>query len=497
MAVETKKYLSLDKLTKYDAKIKGYIGTKDAEALQSAKDYADSLAVNYDAAGSAAGALKDAKAYTDTEVAKANAAAAAADAKGAQGVADAAAAQAAADAAQAAADAAQGEVDALEVYVGTIPEGATATDVVGYVIEKTSGIATDAALGELQAKVTQAEKDIDAIEADYLKATDKEELQGAIDVEAERAAGVESGLETRLKAVEDDYLKAVDKTELSNAIALKADKSAFDALKEDVDAFFLDADMTESAKDTLKELQEYIASDESGASQMAASIKKNSDDIDALEERMEAAEDAIDTKAAQSDLEVAVGRIGALETASATHALKSEVESAVDALEAVDAGFETRIAAMEAELGEGEGSVAEQIENAKTAAISEAVAQAEAKDVTRAAAANKYTDDAITALDLDNTYAAKVHGHEMAEVNGLVDALAGKQAVGDYATKTEAQAMADAKDAAIAAAKKAGDDAAAALEAYKTTNDAAVAANKAAIEAFVEISETEINELFA
>lgn len=35
------------------------------QALQVAKDYADSLAVNYDAAGSAAKALVDAKAYAD------------------------------------------------------------------------------------------------------------------------------------------------------------------------------------------------------------------------------------------------------------------------------------------------------------------------------------------------------------------------------------------------------------------------------------------------
>lgn len=33
---------------------------------QNAKDYADGLASNYDAAGSAAGALADAKEYTDT-----------------------------------------------------------------------------------------------------------------------------------------------------------------------------------------------------------------------------------------------------------------------------------------------------------------------------------------------------------------------------------------------------------------------------------------------
>ena len=47
-------------------------------------------------------------------------------------------------------------------------------------------------------------------------------------------------------------------------------------------------------------------------------------------------------------------------------------------------------------------------------------------------------------------------------------ALAGKQDAGDYATKTEAQGYADAKDAAIAAAKKAGDDAQADVNALET-----------------------------
>lgn len=88
-------------------------------------------------------------------------------------------------------------------------------------------------------------------------------------------------------------------------------------------------------------------------------------------------------------------------------------------------------------------------------ALSERVADAEdAIEVLNGAADEegsvaKAIADAIAALDLANTYAAKEHTHEMDEVNGLSDA--------------------------IADAKKAGTDASAALEAYKTTNDAAVA----------------------
>ena len=139
----------------------------------------------------------------------------------------------------------------------------------------------------------------------------------------------------------------------------------------------------------------------------------------------------------------------------------------------------------------------------------------------------KQIEDAIAALNLADTYAAKTHGHEISEVNGLEDrlvaakkagddasaalgeyktlndaavkvnsdaiaaikdgtaldsfadveaALAGKQAAGDYATKTEAQGYANAKDAAIQAAQKAADDAAAAaaqalVDAKKYTDD--------------------------
>lgn len=63
--------------------------------------------------------------------------------------------------------------------------------------------------------------------------------------------------------------------------------------------------------------------------------------------------------------------------------------------------------------------------------------------------------EAIAALNLADTYAAKTHTHEIADVTGLSDS--------------------------IAAAKKAGDDAAEALGEYKTLNDAAVKVNSDAI----------------
>lgn len=97
--------------------------------------------------------------------------------------------------------------------------------------------------------------------------------------------------------------------------------------------------------------------------------------------------------------------------------------------------------------------------------------------------------NAIAALDLANTYEAKGEAAKVQSAldayktsnNGVIaaikdgtsidsfadveSALAGKQAVGDYATKAEAQGYANAKDEAIAAAKKSGDDAQADVDA--------------------------------
>lgn len=47
-----------------------YVDSQDAATLQSAKDYADGLATNYDAAGAADTALSSAKTYTNEEIAK-------------------------------------------------------------------------------------------------------------------------------------------------------------------------------------------------------------------------------------------------------------------------------------------------------------------------------------------------------------------------------------------------------------------------------------------
>jgi hypothetical protein len=73
---------------------------------------------------------------------------------------------------------AAGSAQAVRDYVGTIPSTATATDVIGYIQEKTAGIATDTALEELTGRVATAEGEIDALQEASAKHVEKVEGKG-------------------------------------------------------------------------------------------------------------------------------------------------------------------------------------------------------------------------------------------------------------------------------------------------------------------------------
>lgn len=467
----TKKYVSLDKLSMYDEKIKKFLADADAAALQSAKDYADGLAPNYDAAGSANTALESAKAYADGKDAAIAAAQKAGD--------DAAAAAAAADAK---AVAAQGEVDALETYVGVIPEGATSTNVVAYVQEKTAGIATEGAMTELGNRVGAVEGDVATIKGDYLKAADKTELEGkisavqtAVDTEKSRAEGIEGGLETRLKAVEDDYLKAADKTELQGNIDTVA--GAVERLTNGVSADEVDG---------VNDLIQYVKDHGTEVTGMQEDISDNAEAIAGVAGRMDTAE----------------GKITALEGAVATKVEKEAYDAKISALEGADAGQVERIAALEAKFGGADGSVEDQIADAKAEAISEATAAAATDAKNKADAAEKNAKDYADGL---NT-----------AMSARVDALEAVEH--DHANKAELDLIATGDKAKWdAAAAKAHEHANAAVlngitaenvTAWNTVTSKAAQSDLAsvgdrvtAIETwhsnFVEVSEEEINGLFA
>ena len=423
--VTTKKYLELEGLKKYDAKLKAAVDAKDATTLQGAKAYADSLGANYDAAGSATTAktqaVQEAKGYTDGEITKVNAAVAEAKKTADKGVADAAAAKAAADKAQ-------GEVDALETLVGTLPEDSGVATVVAYVDKKTESMASDTLLKQLQATVGQHTTDISG-----LKEKDTA-LQGAVD----KAQGVATANKATI-----DQLVGADKGKSIRVIA--NEELAAQLIPETAD----------ETLNTLKEIADWIQKHPNDAAAMNSAIEKLKTLIGTIPTEGVTAKDI-------------TGYIAEVKAA-----LENSVATEKSRAEAAESGLGGRITTLEGKFGEGEDSVSSLIEAAKQAAITAAAADAQNKANTAKAGAvadaKKYTDAEVgkvkTASDAIGarvtaaegkitTLEGKAHAHANAEVlNGIT---AGKVANWDAAftakhTHANAAAIDKVTDGKIAA----------------------------------------------
>lgn len=300
---------------------------------------------------------------------------------------DAAAAAKTADdkavAAQSAADKAQDEVDALEILVGALPEGTTATSIVDYVNKKTEGIATDTALGELNSQV--------------------------------------SGLQTAVQGIQADYLKTVDKTELSDAIALKADQTAVDAIDEKI------GDVTEG-----KTVVEMIEAAKTAATYDDTKVKEdiaaNAEAIALLNDDAET-EGSVDYKIAQA---VAAIMQNPDETMNSINELVTWINGhAEDALELSNqvAANKDDIAALEGLVGTT--GVAAQIEAAIAAAL-------------KVDGVDKYAlaSDLTAAIGRIAAMEGKVANWDAAEQNAkdYADQKIADLKIGDYVKKTEADA---------------------------------------------------------
>lgn len=466
---EIKKYLSLDGLGKYDVKIKEVISAGDEATLASAKGYADGLASNYEPAGSVA----TAKSELEGKIATVSAAAQTADGK---------------------AVAAQNDVDALETLVGTLPEDTSAKSVVDYVNLKTTGIATDAALGELRNQLSTTQSEVSTIKGDYLKAADKTELDGKITAEANRAKGVEGGLESRLAAVEADYLVEADKTELqgnidtvsgvvNTLVGTDTGKSVRTIANEELAAQLI----PENASESLNTLQE-----------IAAWIQNHPGDASAMNKAIE-------------DLETLVGTLPEGVTASTVVGYIQEAVGAEKSrAEGVESGLNSRLAAVEGAVG-SEGSVKEMIDSAVAAEAALRVAGDEAatsKANQVLVDAKKYTDDEIDKVEANvtsNTTAISGVANRVTTAEGKIAALESAShthtnkaqldlitaeklsAWDDAATKAHTHANKDVIDAITSVKVSAWD---AAEQNAKDYTDSEIAK-------FVPVTPDEINAMFA
>lgn len=387
-----KKYIDLTGLTHYDEKIKAVIDSKDASTLKSAKDYADSLAGNYDAAGTAetkVHELANGQVKTNTEAIAILNGGADTDGSVAKAVADAktgletkiSAADAKAVAAQTAADNAKNAADAVDAKIGAVPEGSTV-------------------IAEIQ-KVKDA-------------ACNDTEVRGLIKTNADNI----TNLTGRADAVEG---------KVSTLVGEDAGKSARAIANEELTKQLI----PEGAKESLDTLQE-----------IAAWIQNHPDDASAM-------------NAAIAALKTKVGDIPEGATATTVVAyIKELVDAEKVRATGAESGLDTRVNAVEAKLGDGEGSVSKQIEAAVKVETDARVAADSALDgkiTTAKAAADKAQGDVNALKDVVATKAAA------ADVTALTTRVtAAEKDVDDL----QAAIAPDGKvTVAIADAKKAGTDA--------------------------------------
>jgi hypothetical protein len=484
MATE-KKYLSLDKLQKYDAKIKAYLEAKDTQVLADAKAYAEGLGENYDVAGAAAGV----QGKLDEEVARA---------KGVE-EANAAAAKKAQDDVNAltqvvAGKAPQSELDALESLVGVLPEGTTAKDVVDYVNVKTSGIATEGAMTELQGQLSGVQSKVNTIEGDYLKGADKTELEGKISTAQAAAEGAQAHSEGVASDLADavEALEGADAGQVARIEALEGQitglsgamhfKGVKDALPENTTGY-------EQGDVIIVGNKEYVANGDAFVE--FGDVSAQAEAITALDGRVTAVEGKVTT------LE---GEMDDVQEELALKAVKADVEGAIAELEGVDAGLAERLGVVEGKLGTGEGSVDAKIATAKGEAVSEAAADATTKADKALADAKTYADGKDTAMDARvDALEADTHTHPNKE---LLDTYTQTEAnLADAVAKKHAHGNACVLDGITAEKVTAWDKVCSKADQTALTEEvnraaAAEQALGARIDEFVEISEPEINALF-
>lgn len=342
------------------------IKAEDQKILEASKSYADNLADNYDQAGAAATAEQNAKAYADTEIGKVkttvktNTDAITAINDDTTGIL----AKAKADAKEKA-DAVDAKVTALDKKVGVLPTGVDvkAKTVIEYVDEKVAKVNTNAST--LAGRVTQAEKDIDAIEADYLKASDKTELEGKIGTVDGKVATVSDKVTTLIGNDTSKSVRTIANEELTKQL------------------------IPEGAKDSLNTLQE-----------IAAWIQNHPDDAAAMNTAIQDLKTLVGTIPAEvKDAKTIVAYIQKLVSAEETRA------------KGVENGLNTRLQAVETQLGSGDGSVTDKIAKAKQEAIDAAATDATTKSNKALEDAKAYTDAEVakdrTRLDAVEAKATK------------------------------------------------------------------------------------------
>lgn len=231
--------------------------TATSSTIAGAKKYADSLASNYDAVGSAATAEQNAKDYADDKF----------QVKGNYETAGAAA-TALAEAKTYAYDIAAEALASAEGYTDTI-------------ITNLDNVATSSDNNLVTVKVTQTDGLVRTVNVTTNGIATTNDLEAAIQALDADKSGESTDKHVKVQVTEEDG-KLTNVAVTTNDIASAATLAD---VKGKVDAFFAGADISETAdkyKDTLKELQTYITEDAAAAATMASNIAANKTDVHTL-----------------------------------------------------------------------------------------------------------------------------------------------------------------------------------------------------------------------
>ena len=370
-------------------------------------------------------------------------------------------AKAAEEANAAAAKKAQDEVDALETYVGVIPADATATDVIGYVQEKTTGIATESAMTELGNRVK-------AIEDDYLVEADKTELEGKITAAQTAADNAQSAFDTFKTGTYDVKMAALDQKDIDLNTAIeneaKARAEADQGLDErliEVETFFKTAEgeTISEALDTLVEIQKYITDEGAAADEMVKDIAANAKAIEdeaaaraqadeTLQGNINTLSATVDTKASQADLNALSGTVDTKAAQADLTALEGRVKANEDAIgnDSTATTIKGHIKALEDANHQSGEQVNTAIQNAIAALKLSETYDAKGAAATAESNAKAYADGLAVNYDAKGA-AATAESNAKAYADGLAvnyDA-AGSAAAAETAAKTHA----DTQDAAL------------------------------------------------
>ena len=320
-------------------------------------------------------------------------------------------------------------IEKVKTLVGSIPGGATATTVVGYIDEKTAGIASDATVTALTNRVTTAEGKLDTLTgeesvAGSVKAIAKSYANGkdAAIAEAKTAADAAKAGVDALQGTIDSAVEAATADLDYTATGMAKGKTIKSLTQVDgkINAEFEDIEITQSQvaglSNALSNLSTAIDTEKSRAEGIERGLRTDVDTIkgDYLKaaDKTELAGSIADVKS-DVDTFLSSAEIGG----NAIDTLK-ELQDYINTHGEAAATLTTKVGALETTVGkaaEGEnpatGLVKGVADNA--AAIATEMSRAEGVEATLAqadtdnlAAAKKYADDKITELGIGN-YAKK------------------------------------------------------------------------------------------